>query len=224
VVAVLVRQSMLTPVGLVHAFLLGSTLWASFGPMGWSLQFLFLVVSSGLTRVGWKVKEERGIAEKRGGRRGVENLYGAAGASLVLALVYAGTGWRRAVDGFVAAVATKMGDTAGSEIGKAFGKDTFLLTSGKKVPAGTEGAVSREGTLAVLLGAAAVAVLAWAGRMVGPQGAVVVTMAAFLANMVEGLIGSTMQEKMSWTNEFVNFLNTSIGAILTILVTTLLRL
>ncbi|CAI7830856.1 unnamed protein product [Closterium sp. NIES-54] len=55
--------------------------------------------------------------------------------------------------GYVASFATKLSDTAGSEIGKAFGKRTFLVTSFQPVPRGTEGAVSLEGTLAGLAAA-----------------------------------------------------------------------
>ena len=41
--------------------------------------------------------------------------------------------------GFVASLATKLSDTFGSEIGKAFGKTTYLITTLALVPKGTEG-------------------------------------------------------------------------------------
>ena len=50
--------------------------------------------------------------------------------------------------GYVCALATKLSDTWGSELGKAFGKTCYLITSMKLVPRGTEGAVSAEGTFA----------------------------------------------------------------------------
>ena len=50
--------------------------------------------------------------------------------------------------GFLAALATKLSDTCGSEIGKAYGKTAYLVTTWKVVPRGTEGAVSVEGTVA----------------------------------------------------------------------------
>lgn len=49
---------------------------------------------------------------------------------------------------FVASYGSKLSDTVSSEIGKAYGKRTYLVTSFKPVPRGTEGAVSLEGTLA----------------------------------------------------------------------------
>ena len=41
--------------------------------------------------------------------------------------------------GYVASLATKLSDTFGSEIGKAYGKTTFLITTLARVPKGTEG-------------------------------------------------------------------------------------
>ena len=54
--------------------------------------------------------------------------------------------------GFAASFAAKLADTFGSEIGKRFGKDTYLITSLKKVDRGTEGGISIEGTLASVFG------------------------------------------------------------------------
>ena len=43
--------------------------------------------------------------------------------------------------GYVASLATKLADTFASEIGKAYGKTTFLITTFERVEPGTEGAV-----------------------------------------------------------------------------------
>ena len=48
--------------------------------------------------------------------------------------------------GFASSFSAKLADTFGSEIGKRFGKDTYLITSLKKVERGTEGGISIEGT------------------------------------------------------------------------------
>lgn len=41
--------------------------------------------------------------------------------------------------GYVASIATKLADTFASEIGKAYGKTTFLITTLERVEPGTEG-------------------------------------------------------------------------------------
>lgn len=49
---------------------------------------------------------------------------------------------------------------------KAYGKRTFLITTFKPVPAGTEGAVSLEGTLAGVVGSMIISGFAAAGGVV----------------------------------------------------------
>ena len=44
--------------------------------------------------------------------------------------------------GFVASICSKLSDTVSSEVGKAYGKTTYLVTTFERVPRGTEGAVS----------------------------------------------------------------------------------
>ena len=61
---------------------------------------------------------------------------------------------------FVTAFATKLADTFASEIGKGYGRTTFLITNFKRVPPGTEGAVSAEGTAAAAVGGGLLAGLA----------------------------------------------------------------
>jgi uncharacterized protein (TIGR00297 family) len=114
-----------------------------------------------------------------------------------------------------------LADTFASEIGKAFGKTTFLITTLERVPRGTEGAISLEGTIASIVGGLLLPLYAYfvVGLVKGLDGVAVATFAAFVATMVESLIGATMQEKegLSWmTNEVVNFFNTLIGAALAI--------
>jgi hypothetical protein len=54
--------------------------------------------------------------------------------------------------GYVASLSTKLADTFASEIGKAYGKTTFLITTFERVKPGTEGAVSAEGSAASVVG------------------------------------------------------------------------
>ncbi len=116
---------------------------------------------------------------------------------------------------FVASLATKAADTVSSEMGKAFGKKTYLITTLKRVPAGTEGGVSVEGTVAGSIAAVMITMLAVMLDVVdGGFGAGACVVAALLANSVESVIGATAQRQYKWlTNEVVNFINTTLGAI-----------
>ena len=182
-----------------------------------------------VTKVGFAEKEALGIAEGRGGRRGPENVWGSALTGLLCALAAARARTTGAVLGlspavwllgYAASLATKLSDTFASEIGKAYGRTAFLITTLARVPAGTEGAVSLEGTAASVVGGLLLSLVGLgAGFVPGVRGVGVATLAAVAATMVESLIGATLQEREGWgwmTNEVVNFFNTLIGAALAI--------
>lgn len=224
-------MTMLTPEGFAHSLALGTMLWTTLGWRGWTVCVLYLFLGQLVTKVGFAEKEALGIAEGRGGRRGPENVWGsaltgtmcasAAAAALRGGGAFLGLGSDVWILAYVASLATKLADTFASEIGKAFGKTTFLITTLKPVPRGTEGAISLEGTLASVVGGSLLSLYAWlvVGLIPSAEGVGVATLAAFLATMAESLIGATLQEKegAAWmTNEVVNFINTLIGAAIAI--------
>jgi uncharacterized protein (TIGR00297 family) len=117
----------------------------------------------------------------------------------------------------VASIATKLSDTSASEVGKAYGRTTYLITTLQPVPRGTEGAVSLEGTLAGVVGSLLLSLVAYGLGLITPIGIAICLLAAFIATNIESLIGATVQEKNAWlTNELVNFINTAIGAVVAI--------
>ena len=61
---------------------------------------------------------------------------------------------------YAAAFCTKLSDTCASEVGKAYGRTTYLSTTLARVPRGTEGAVSLEGTAAGVAASALMAAVA----------------------------------------------------------------
>jgi uncharacterized protein (TIGR00297 family) len=112
-----------------------------------------------------------------------------------------------------------LADTFASEIGKAYGKTTFLITNFQRVAPGTEGAVSAEGTAAAVLGGFLLSAYGWSLGLICFRGVAISTAAAFLATNAESFLGATVQEKkgLEWmTNEVINFLNTLIGGALAI--------
>ena len=114
----------------------------------------------------------------------------------------------------MASFSTKLSDTVASEVGKAYGKRTFLITTLQAVPRGTEGAVSLEGTVAGAVASVVIAFLAWGMGMIDLWGIIWCAAAAFIATNIESLIGATLESRLDWlSNDLVNFVNTLIGAI-----------
>ena len=233
-VAWFIPKKLLTPAGYLHAWVLGVLVWGCLGWRGYGVVMVYFLVGSGVTRIGMAQKEAAGIAEKRSGARGPENVWGSALVGAICALGVGVLSVTQPMEGaafamvadrsqgtialltlaYVASFSTKLSDTTASEVGKVYGKRTFLITSLQPVPPGTEGAVSLEGTLAGIGGSAVIAGVAWAIGLIAAPGIAICLIAAFLATNVESVIGATLQARWDWlTNERVNIVNTAIGAI-----------
>ncbi|MEB3161573.1 MAG: TIGR00297 family protein, partial [Synechocystis sp.] len=211
----IIPKKLLTFWGYLHAWVLGVIVWSGFGWQGYGVVLAYFLVGSAVTKIGQTEKEAAGIAEERSGRRGPENVWGSAFTAAVCALLtwvvpVAIVPWLAL--GYVASFSTKLSDTTASEVGKAYGKRTFLITTLQPVPRGTEGAVSLEGTLAGFWAGFALALLGWSVGMISGWGIVFCTIAAFIATNIESLIGATLQSQWQWlTNEVVNGINTLLG-------------
>jgi len=219
----LLPKKLLTPAGIINAWLLGVLIWGTLGFKGYAIVCVYFIVGSGVTRIGIEQKEAEGIAEKRSGARGPENVWGSAFTAALCAVGIGIINWFGSGEGiilksllllgYVASFCTKLSDTCASEVGKAYGKRTFLITTLQPVPRGTEGAVSLEGTLAGIFASVVMAILGWGVGLIDVWGIIWCVLAAFIATNLESLIGATLQSRWQWlTNELVNVLNTLIGA------------
>ncbi|MCW5316328.1 TIGR00297 family protein [Nostoc sp. KVJ3] len=226
-------KKLLTPAGSFHAWFLAILIWVTLGWPGYVVVMFYFLVGSGVTRIGMAQKEAEGIAEKRSGARGPENVWGSAltGALCALGVGIVNSGLvvlspqfivpnlqSLLLLGYVASFSTKLADTTASEVGKAYGKSTYLITTLQPVPRGTEGAVSLEGTLAGIVASVAIAFVGWGVGLIDLLGVAWCVLAAFIATNLESVIGATLQSKYTWlTNEVVNIFNTLIGAIAAVL-------
>jgi len=217
-IAFLAPKKLLTPMGYLHAWILGVIVWGCLGWQGYGVVMFYFLVGSGVTRIGLERKEAEGIAEKRSGQRGPENVWGSALTATIcalLTLISTPDWYPFLILGYVASFSTKLADTTASEVGKAYGQRTFLITSLQPVPRGTEGAVSLEGTIAGIVASLLMALVAWGFSMINLLGIGLCAIAAFVATNIESVIGATLQSRWSWlTNEVVNVINTLIGALL----------
>ena len=220
--------------GYLSSYVLGCLSYAAFGLTGYLIVCIYFLIGSYVTKLKMDVKVKEGTAEARGGRRGVGSVLGSGVAGMacaVAALVLMATTSDAAAGaaagqvgllfatlkvGFVASFCSKLSDTVSSEVGKAYGKITYLATSFQQVPRGTEGAVSLEGTLAGVLASVLLGVCAVGGRLVDFRGLVCVIGASFVANYAESLLGSGVQRggHVRWlTNDVVNMLQIILASV-----------
>jgi len=206
--------------GAVSAIVIGTAITAALGIGGLCLMVAFFVLGSVTTRLGYRAKAARGIAQERGGARGWPHAWANGGVPAGLALLagMAPPPFRDLlVLAYAGAVATAAADTCSSEVGKAFGRRTFLVTTLRPVPPGTDGAVSLEGTMSGLGGALVVAGLGAFVGLYGRPAVALVAVAGFLGSLAESVLG-TVAERRGWMgNELLNAVNTAIGALLVVL-------
>lgn len=215
-------QKSLTDEGLIHASMLGLGLWTFLGWEGYSIGVVYFLLGNLVTKIKMAEKEKQGIAEKRGGRRGPENVWGAAATAMLCSIgTYVYQQSPEMVDvfrlGFLASLTTKLSDTFQSEIGKAYGKTTLLITTLERVPPGTEGAISLEGYLAGIGGSVLMAGFGWFIDFINqPDEFYWCLIAALIATTTESFLGAYLQQgkKEILSNEMVNLINTLVGALI----------
>ena len=202
-----------TRAGAIGGSVIGIVIAATTGWRGWTLLFVTFLAAAVSSRLGLRRKTLLGIAEERGGRRGAGNAIAntgfAAGAALLSALTYAHDA---ALLAFAAALAAGGSDTFASEIGKAWGRRTYLVSNLRIVAPGTPGAMSLEGTIAGLLAAFGLATVAILLGLVGPKALLPVVIGATVGSLCESLLASSLEGPGILNNDILNFLNTAIAA------------
>jgi uncharacterized protein (TIGR00297 family) len=201
--------------GAIGGWLLGTALYAFGGWRGFLMLFLFFVLGTVTTKLGYKKKAALGIAQEKGGRRGVKNAVANTLTGVVFAFLALATPYPEIFTAaLVAAFATAACDTVSSEIGQAYGRTHLLITSLKRVPAGTDGAVSLEGTVAGLLASVVLSAVAWRVGLLTLPLAGIVAAAGFAGATIESYLGASVERLGLLDNELVNFANTLIGALI----------
>jgi uncharacterized protein (TIGR00297 family) len=199
--------------GAVGGAAIGFVIYVGGGWAAWVLLLLTFIVASAASRLGIKRKVLLGIAEERGGRRGAGNAFANCGVAAIAALAAAATGHRAgALLALVAALVSGGSDTVASEIGKAWGTATFLVTSLGRVKPGTPGAMSAQGTAAGIVAAFALAAAAAALGLIAPAAIGAVVVGATAGALVESALGATLEAPGILNNDMLNFINTAVGA------------
>jgi uncharacterized protein (TIGR00297 family) len=114
-----------------------------------------------------------------------------------------------------AAMAEACADTLSSELGQVLGGTPRMITNLRRVPAGTDGAMSLAGTLTGAIGAAVVvAVALLALPQLSRVDAAVALTAGIAGTLVDSLLGAG-PERQGWlNNDAVNALSTLAAALL----------
>ncbi|HTH53651.1 MAG TPA: DUF92 domain-containing protein [Edaphobacter sp.] len=171
--------------------------------------FVALIVLFALTYAATKFgrarKEAHGLSEPRHGRQASQIV-----ANLGIAALFAAAG---RYDGCVAALAEVTADTVSSEVGQAIGHSPRLLTTGRLVPPGTDGAITTVGTLTGIAAAAIVIAIGAMRHPFWPTQAVLLG-AATAGLFFDSLLGATVERRGWFGNDLVNLTSTLVAALI----------
>ena len=209
-----VRAGKLTTAAAITGGALGLLIYLGSGFTGLALLALFFGL--GTAASGWRVADKRrlGLAEENKGRRTAGQVVANAGVAAGLGLL----AWQypsaaplarlMLAGSFAAATA----DTLSSELGNVYGRQFYNILTLRTDARGLNGVVSLEGTA---LGLAGTAVLAAAYCLSYGWGPALgwLLVAGTAGNLMDSMLGATL-ERGGWLhNNAVNFLNTLTGAL-----------
>ena len=177
---------------------------------------LFYAFGSIFTKYKYDLKLKLNIAEPSGGARGCSNVFGNSLAPLFFAMNYGVYRSELFLLAFISSVATALGDTLASEIGKTSRK-VYLITSFKRVKAGESGGVSAIGEVGALLGVFIIIFGSFLMNLLNNiNDALLVVIASMIAIHIDSLLGATLERRGLITNFCVNLLATLSGGLLLI--------
>ncbi len=204
--------------GAIVGALLGTIVFAGAGWAGWLLFGLSFAAAWGSSHLGLARKRVLGIDEAHHGKRGAGNALANTGLAAVAALVALFSPYVDAAH-LALAVALTAGasDTVASEIGKAWGGRTWLITTFAQVKPGSPGGISVEGTCAGLAAAFVMALAAWTVGLVPGSALWLVVVAATVGATVESALAATLEAHRVLNNDILNFLNTLAAAIVALM-------
>lgn len=184
---------------------------------GWTCLVLLLVFFAGgsfASSWGFAEKQVLGAAQENHGTRSVVHALSNAGVAATCGVL----AWLLPNDAMLfkimlaASLATATSDTFSSEFGTLYGKRFLNILTLKPDTRGTDGVISLEGLAFGLLGSALVAVVFSLGLGWG-MWTMLVLCAGLAANLMDSVLGATLQRRGLMTNHSVNFTATLFGAL-----------
>jgi uncharacterized protein (TIGR00297 family) len=187
-------------------------LYRAIGLRALGLLFIVFALTWLTTRFGYRKKQRLGTAEARAGRSAPQVLAN-LGVATACACVYTVGHRPEFLLAMAAAFAEAAADTVSSEFGQAIRNNAYLITSGKQVPAGTNGGISLFGTLAGISAAAIVSSFCATSGLLSGRWAILSTLAGIAGMLADSFLGALLEQRLLLNNNAVNFLGTLCAAI-----------
>jgi uncharacterized protein (TIGR00297 family) len=186
--------------------------WGS-GIRGIAALATFFILGTLATSWGKRAKKKIGLDDNHGGRRTAGQVLANGGvAALAGYLAYKDIGLDNAlIIMMYGSLSSATADTLSSELGTLYGKRFYNILTFRKDIRGENGVVSLEGTLIGIIGSCIIATIAVIG--IGFGGFWKIVVAGTVGNIVDSILGATLERKGIIKNNAVNLLNTMIAAL-----------
>ncbi len=197
----------------VTGILLGFCIYKGCGYTGIAMLALFFILGTVATSFGAKQKQALAIGEENSGRRTIGQVIANAGVAGICGLL----AWLfpQKVVAFQLMIAGSFSaataDTLSSELGNIFGRRYYNILSFKKDQRGLNGVISVEGTLCGIAGSVVIS-LVYAVGFGWNKNFIWIIIAGTIGNLMDSVIGATLERRGYLNNNAVNFLNTLTGA------------
>lgn len=198
--------------------LLSFFIYAGAGLTGIILMSVFFIAGSIATALGLPQKIREGLAEPHKGRRTAGQVFANAGVAAMAGFIHLALPELELNVSLIVAgcFAAATSDTLSSELGNVYGKNFYKVRSLEKGEKGANGVISAEGTLAGLIGSMGIATT-YAAVYGFNSSFFIITTAGMAGNIADSLMGDMLENRGLISNNAVNFLNTTVAAIFTLL-------
>lgn len=205
-------------IGGLSGAMLASIIWYSGGIASLLALFLFFVFGSIASH--WRIdnKKQDNLAQENQGTRGISNVMANGGVAGLLSLIvlFYPEHKHMLIPMIIAVFASACSDTLSSELGNVYGKHYFTITNFKPATRGIDGAVSFQGFWFGLAGSLLIAsstLLFYKDFRI----LLVITISGLSGNIVDSILGATIQRRGIVSNHQVNFLATLSGSLICLL-------
>ena len=220
------KMDLLTKSGCISAAVMGIIVGIC-GSLSWLLLLIvFTLLGFAATIVGLSKKKEKGLQEGTHGERTYKNVLGVAIPCCVFAFINILTNdshYYLMMIGYISTIAVAAADTTASELGTKDAK-VYLITTLKRVEPGTDGGISKFGTLVSLLASVFVTLIGWLviNQSISDIKILIPMAAGFIGCMLDSVVGATL-ETWGYVNKYGNNCITGLaGAAIGVLIAYLL--
>lgn len=202
IIALSYTKKALTVAGIVTALGMDIIISLALGNFGFSVLAFFFVGSVVIDKIkkhGKKAgQSENKDVEKRGDCRSTVQVLANGGVATVAAIAFLLTGNQAFVIAFVASLAEAFADTVASGVGS-FASGAYDVFHMRPCVKGISGGMSVIGTLASLVSAFSVALVAFAFGRIGVKSVLIIGLFGFLGGVFDSMLGSLAQIKYKCT-------------------------